>query len=183
MQYTSILPWYIYTEIFNNVAFCTHVRRSILAGLDSAYTGTVKIQSSQQKNVPLKDWVQKIQLISQYTRTALDPSKNIQQILQEPLKNFRLSAPENYDREIFTILEACNFSPDILTKKPKHLSGGQYQRVCIAQALLVKPEIIICDEITANLDKINELKILKLLRQTPKVTVIFISHDRSCPTL
>lgn len=151
---------------------------SILVGIDRKYEGHIFFQNKNQKEVPLKEWVQNVQLISQYTRNALDPSKTIMKILKEPLNRFKIGSKESWENNILEILTACNLERELLTKKPFQLSGGQYQRVCIAQAMLLKPKLLICDEITANLDKINEIQIMKTLKKNKSLTVLFISHDR-----
>ncbi|EWA56466.1 hypothetical protein U421_02104, partial [Staphylococcus aureus M74952] len=66
---------------------------------------------------------------------------------------------------------------DILNHKVSTLSGGQFQRVWIAKALILEPEILILDEATTNLDVINEEAILQMLISLKMTQLIIISHD------
>lgn len=150
----------------------------IICGLDVANEGTIFFNGQSQRSFYEREWVKKIQLITQYTRHALDPTKTIKKILLEPINRFGLATHPDEEEKIQQILLDCQLPEKILTKYPKELSGGEYQRICVALALLVQPEVLICDETTANLDKISELRILKLLKQKEQMSVIFISHDR-----
>lgn len=60
-----------------------------------------------------------------------------------------------------------------IRKKANELSGGQYQRICLALSLLVKPKLLICDEATTGLDKINELRMIKILKKTTRYVCNF----------
>lgn len=150
----------------------------IIMGLENYSSGEIYFEGRSMDHFSKDEWVQKIQLVTQYTRRALDPTKTIEQILLEPLKQFKLVARSGYMAELKLILKACHLSEEVLTKKPNQLSGGQYQRVCLGLALLVKPKLLICDEATASLDKINELKIIQYLKQQPNLAVLMISHNQ-----
>lgn len=75
------------------------------------------------------------------------------------------------------MLDQCNLPHDILNHKVSTLSGGQFQRVWIAKALILEPEILILDEATTNLDVINEEAILQMLISLKMTQLIIISHD------
>ena len=75
------------------------------------------------------------------------------------------------------MLDKCNLPHDILNQKVSTLSGGQFQRVWIAKALILEPEILILDEATTNLDVINEEAILQMLISLKMTQLIIISHD------
>ncbi|KMS30324.1 NAD+ synthetase, partial [Staphylococcus aureus] len=78
---------------------------------------------------------------------------------------------------IEAVLDQCNLPHDILNHKVSTLSGGQFQRVWIAKALILEPEILILDEATTNLDVINEEAILQMLISLKMTQLIIISHD------
>ena len=77
-------------------------------------------------------------------------------------------------------LEKVGLDPEFMSQKAIQLSGGQLQRVCIARALILEPEIIIFDESVSGLDPVIQEQILELLgslKETMNLTYIFISHD------
>ncbi len=150
----------------------------IILGLETYSEGEIYLNGQKQEQYELRQWMQNIQLVAQYTRNALDPTKKIEKILQEPLRKFRLVDKSNENLRIKQILDDCHLPKSLLTKRPRELSGGQYQRVCIALSLLVKPKLLICDEATASLDKINELRIIHLLKKQQEMSVLFISHNK-----
>ncbi|OTN86331.1 hypothetical protein A5819_003165 [Enterococcus sp. 7E2_DIV0204] len=150
----------------------------IILGLETYSEGEIYLNGQKQEQYELRQWMQNIQLVAQYTRNALDPTKKIEKILQEPLRKFRLVDKSNENLRIKQVLDDCHLPKSLLTKRPRELSGGQYQRVCIALSLLVKPKLLICDEATASLDKINELRIIHLLKKQQEMSVLFISHNK-----
>ncbi|AIF53878.1 ATP-binding cassette domain-containing protein [Pelosinus sp. UFO1] len=92
-----------------------------------------------------------------------------------------LNQEPNLD-EIFNYLSKANLPKNILEKKNTALSGGEQQRIALIRSLLMKPEIILLDEITAALDEENTLLIEKLLiheQQAHNTTLLFITHNIS----
>ncbi|OJG69307.1 NAD+ synthetase [Enterococcus moraviensis] len=150
----------------------------IILGLETYSEGEIYLNGQKQEQYELRQWMQNIQLVAQYTRNALDPTQKIEKILQEPLRKFRLVDKSNENLRIKQVLDDCHLPKSLLIKRPRELSGGQYQRVCIALSLLVKPKLLICDEATASLDKINELRIIHLLKKQQEMSVLFISHNK-----
>lgn len=96
-----------------------------------------------------------------------------------PLQIQGLSTAEAEKRTLHR-LEQVGLS-DFLKHRPDKLSGGQQQRVAIARALITNPSLVIADEPTANLDSVNALKIVELMRELnsrEKTTFIFSTHDQ-----
>lgn len=150
----------------------------IICGLETSQEGTIFFKGRAKQTFTKREWVKHVQLITQYSRNALDPTKTIYAILCEPIRRFAIFSVKEELENIQALVVDCGLSGDILSKYPSQISGGQYQRVCVALALVVEPEILICDEVTANLDRITELRIIKLLKRK-KRGIIFISHDHS----
>ena len=78
------------------------------------------------------------------------------------------------------MIQKVGLTPEFLDRYPAELSGGQRQRICIAQALMVQPQILIADEPVSALDVTIQAQILELLSSLHKemgLTILFISHD------
>ncbi|CAM2942689.1 ATP-binding cassette domain-containing protein [Helicobacter burdigaliensis] len=119
----------------------------------------------------------KIQYIFQDQKLALNPYKNAKTLLLDVYKNFHLK-PDF--KEIFALLEMFGLKEEILCLKPQNLSGGQCQRLGLIRSLLLKPKLLILDEVFAPLDLPIALKIIDYLKTFQKnndITYIFISHQ------
>jgi peptide/nickel transport system ATP-binding protein len=127
-----------------------------------------------------KDQLRRLQMIYQMPDTALNPRRRVRDILGRPLEHQMGLRGSARDKRIVELLEMIELDDRFLDRLPSELSGGQKQRICIARALSVNPELIICDEVTSALDQIVAEEILKLLlrlQKELKVSYLYITHD------
>lgn len=148
----------------------------IIAGLDLDYTGQIKYNGISRKDTQTKKWMKQIQYVPQYQSNTLDYRKRVRDILLAPLKNYHFD-PSTYQERIAAVLKQCILPQSILDQRVSTLSGGQFQRLWIAKALIIDPQILILDEATTNLDIINEETILNMLKELTQIQMIIISHD------
>lgn len=157
----------------------------LLVGLESFDEGNIIFNEISYKNINKKQLSlihRKIQLVFQNAFGAVNPKYTVEEVLTEPLKiQYKKEFTYNEMKkraEIF--LEKVGLNPEFMSQKAIQLSGGQLQRICIARALILEPEIIIFDESVSGLDPIIQEQILELLgslKETMNLTYIFISHD------
>jgi peptide/nickel transport system ATP-binding protein len=127
-----------------------------------------------------KDLLRRMQMIYQMPDTALNPRRRVRDIIARPLQHQMGLHGSARDQRILELLHMIELDERFLDRLPSELSGGQKQRICIARALAVKPDLIICDEVTSALDQIVAEEILKLLlrlQRELKVSYLYITHD------
>ena len=130
-----------------------------------------------------REVIRKIQMIFQDPAASLNERATIEYIISEGLYNFHLYKDDK-DRiaKIEKIVKDVGLLPEHLTRYPHEFSGGQRQRICIARALALNPEFVVCDEPVSALDVSIQAQIINLLKELQeqhKLTYLFISHDLS----
>jgi peptide/nickel transport system ATP-binding protein len=159
--------------------------RSLL-GLETAKEGRILYKGKNLLTATKEEWTtlrKKLQIIFQDPYSSLNPTQTVGDAIMEPMKVHRLWKNEKqYKEKAIELLETVGLEATHFMRFPHEFSGGQRQRVCIARALALQPEFLICDECVSSLDVSIQAQILNLLldlREKFDLTYIFISHDLS----
>ena len=124
----------------------------------------------------------KLQIIFQDPYSSLSPRLPVGEIIGEAVREHNIVPAAEFDDYITDIMKQCGLQEFHKDRYPHEFSGGQRQRICIARALALKPEFILCDEPVSALDVSIQAQIINLLRELQKnfgLTYLFISHDLS----
>lgn len=121
-----------------------------------------------------------IQLVLQNGKSSLDPMKSVQYLVEEPIKNILRLSHKSINKYLNGVMDELELPKSYLKKRPCELSGGEQQRVCIARALAVSPELIVFDESLCGQDVITRKKlmdVLKNIQSKNNCTMLLITHD------
>jgi oligopeptide transport system ATP-binding protein len=124
----------------------------------------------------------RLQMVFQDPYASLDPRMTIGASIGEPLKIHRLGTARERQQRVIELLELVGLRARDMPRYPHELSGGMRQRVGIARALALNPDIIVADEPVSSLDVSIQAQIVNLLRRLQRelgLTYLFISHDLS----
>lgn len=129
----------------------------------------------------LRDLRRKVQIIFQDPISSLNPRRLVKQIVAEPLDIWRIGSKEDREHTVIDSLNAVGLDPETTAnRRPGEFSGGQCQRISIARALAMNPDLLVCDEIVSALDVSVQAQILNLLEDLKSrfnLTMLFIAHD------
>ena len=124
----------------------------------------------------------RMQIIFQDPFSSLPPRMRVGQIIGEGALAHKLVRKKELPAYVDSIMRQCGLQPDWKNRYPHEFSGGQRQRICIARALALQPEFVVCDEPVSALDVSVQAQIVNLLKDLQKsrgLTYLFISHDLS----
>ena len=124
----------------------------------------------------------RMQIVFQDPYSSLSPRIPVGEIIGEAVREHKIVSEDEYDDYISLVMQACGLQEYHKDRYPHEFSGGQRQRICIARALALNPEFIVCDEPVSALDVSIQAQIINLLKQLQQdfgLTYLFISHDLS----
>jgi len=154
----------------------------LLMRLEPASFGDLLFQGQSVAALSAREYRQSVQMIFQDPYSSLNPRKKAHDIIAEPLViNTDLSSSER-DKRVQEVLAKVGLRPDAAHRYPHMFSGGQRQRIGIARALMLRPQVLICDEPVSALDISIQAQVLNLLMDLQDefgLSYMFISHDLS----
>ena len=130
----------------------------------------------------MRDIRTKMQIIFQDPYSSLPPRSTVGDIISEPVLVHGIVPKEQVKDYVLDLMEKCGLRDYYYERYPHEFSGGQRQRICIARALSVNPQLVVCDEPVSALDVSIQAQIINLLKSLQKsmnLTYLFISHDLS----
>ena len=166
----------------------TTLARCILRAIDpdegivrfNSASGWVELQDlSARELIPLR---REMQMIFQDPFASLNPRMTVREILEEPLVIHRVGARGERLQQVLDMLDHVQLEHDSLTRYPHAFSGGQRQRIGIARALILRPNLVVCDESVSALDVSVQAQIINLLEDLQRelgLTYLFVAHDLS----
>lgn len=121
-----------------------------------------------------------VQVVFQDPYSSLNPRHTVEQVISAPLRYQGRKVPGGHRKVVRESMERVGLNPDHAGRYPSQFSGGQAQRIGIARALVVEPQLVICDEAVSALDVSVQAQVLDLLRDLQRelnLSYVFIAHD------
>lgn len=153
-----------------------------LVGLHRHWTGSVTLDgvqlpaSAAQRDVTVR---RRLQYVFQNPYSSLNPRRTVADSVAVPLDLFVGERGEGARHHVLAALERVGLSSSLADRYPNELSGGERQRAAIARAIVCRPDVLLCDEITSALDVSVQATVIELLRDlmADGLTMVFVTHD------
>ncbi|MFQ5971505.1 MAG: ABC transporter ATP-binding protein [Alphaproteobacteria bacterium] len=155
----------------------------VVAGILTATEGRLLYRGravTEMTPAELRAYMLKVQMIFQDPFASLNPRLRVRDIIAEAPLVHRIWRKDEVEDRLDEVMVRVGLDPIYKRRYPHQFSGGQRQRICIARALAVEPEFLVCDEAVAALDVSIQAQVLNLfmkLREELGLTYLFISHD------
>ncbi len=149
----------------------------LIAGLEPPSAGSLQLRGEELGYPRTKENYRAMQMIFQNAPASFHPRRTIADSIAESVHTLR---GKDASADFAALADMVGLPPELTDRYPRQLSGGQCQRMAIARAMAVQPEILLCDEITSALDVSSQAQILRLLADICRehnTAAIFVSHD------
>ncbi len=162
----------------------TTMGRTVLR-LHEATDGEVWFNGQEVSKIPAKEFDKlrpNMQMIFQDPYASLSPRLTVGEIIGEAALQHGIVNKAGYRDYVLDVMKMCGLQPHYFERYPHEFSGGQRQRICIARALALKPQLVVCDEPVSALDVSIQAQIINMLKDLQKelnLSYLFISHDLS----
>ena len=160
----------------------------ILTSVTTPTSGTVAYRGKDVASMDRREVLamrRNVQMIFQNPLVSLSPRRRVIDSLVEPMKLFDVGTKDERIERARHLLAEVGLHPEDAHRYPHEFSGGQCQRICIARALMLNPDVIVCDEPVSALDVSVQAQVINLLMQLQRehgLSYVLISHDLNVVT-
>lgn len=156
----------------------------LLVGLEAPSTGRITfngrdIQEMLRTAVGRREFRASVQYVAQDTSSSFDPRRTLRDAVETPLRVLRGVTGAKADERLTQVADALRLNPAHFDRLPAQVSGGQRQRFALARALIVRPRILLCDEVVSALDVSVQGAVLNLIKEyvhEHDIGLAFVSH-------